>query len=84
MKQLPFYYCYFHFRTSTGNRHELRVRVTETHGLTWGLYIDDMHAGTFHNTAVNTLDETQLNAALSYGNVLKVYNQLLNPNRVMK
>ena len=76
MIQPTFHYCYFSF-TADNDKHDLRVRVTPSLGLEWHLYINDMEIGYFIDERTNTLLQTDLTRALSYANVLTVYNDLL-------
>jgi hypothetical protein len=78
MNKLPFQYAYFLYKTGAV-RHELRVKVTSSLSLEWALYVDDVCLGTFLDTTTNILISTQLENALSYSNVERVYTILLNP-----
>ena len=72
----PFYYCYFSFRNG-GQKHDLRVRVTESLGLEWDLYINDEQVGHYWDEFSNVLIEDRLTARLSYHNIKRVYSDLL-------
>lgn len=72
----PLHYCYFSFRHA-GNQHDLRVWITPALSMEWKLYINDHEVGTLIDEITNVLIEAQLNAALSYSNVQRVYSELL-------
>ena len=79
MEKLPFQYAYFVFKNA-GLRHDLRVQVTSSLSLEWALSIDDVPVGTFLDTATNVLVIKQLETALSFFNVERVYTILLTQN----
>lgn len=70
-------YCYFAFDHGQ-DKHTLRVRVNPSLDLEWRLYINDLEAGYFCDGRTNVLIVEHVILALSYDNVIKVYNQLLN------
>lgn len=76
MEQQDFHYCYFSFR-GDGYKHELRVRVTPSMGLEWHLYVNDQEIGSMVDNTINIAMRDQMAVALSYTNVLAVYDQLL-------
>lgn len=73
---LLFHYCYFSFRNSSGLKHDLRVRVVDL-GLEFHLYINDQEVGCYVDEKTNILIEAQMEHALSFKNVNRVYAELL-------
>lgn len=76
MKQLPFSYAYFSFKTST-DRHELRVWVTPYLSLEWKLYCNDELVGALCDEVTNVLIDEQMAKALCYANINRIYAELL-------
>lgn len=73
---LLLYYCYFSFRNNSGAKHDLRVRVIDL-SLEWHLYVNDQEVGCFLDEKTNVLIEAQMEQALSFKNVNRVYAELL-------
>lgn len=73
-----FHYCYFDFRDDSGTKHHLRIRVTSTMGLEYTLYINDSPVAVTIDENINIALPEQLEAALSYANVLRMYRELLS------
>lgn len=73
---LLFYYCHFTFRNNSGAKHVLVVRVIDL-GLEWQLYVNDREVGYFLDEKTNVLIEAQMEQALSFKNVNRVYAELL-------
>jgi hypothetical protein len=74
----PLYYCYFHFKGPAGTSHILRVWATSSLSLEWGLYVNDVRTDTLIDDITNILIPEQLDIALSYPNVRRVYSKLLD------
>ncbi len=73
---LLFYYGYFTFRNNSGAKHDLRVQVIDLH-LEWCLYINDQQVSCYQDETTNVLIEQQLERALSFKNVNRIYAELL-------
>jgi hypothetical protein len=59
----------------------LEVRVTSSIDLEWVLWVDGVKVGHYLDTGTNILLPDSLNRALSFSNVTRVYNQLLNESK---
>jgi hypothetical protein len=70
-------YCYFAFDHGK-DKHTLRVRVNPSLDLEWRLYINDFDAGYYCDGQTNVLIVEHVILALSYDNVIRIYNKLLS------
>lgn len=76
MNPLPIQYCYFSFRHKD-EKHDLRVMITPSISLQYTLYIDDMSVGTVTDHDTNILIAAELNKALSFETIDRIYQDLL-------
>jgi hypothetical protein len=81
MAQLPFQHGTFVFVSPGKFKHELVVYVTPCIDLEWVLWVDGVNVGHYLDTGTNILLPDSLNRALSFSNVTRVYNQLLNESK---
>jgi hypothetical protein len=81
MTALPFQHGLFVFVSPGKFKHELVVRVTPSISLEWELWVDGLYVGRYLDTRTNILLTDDINRALSFSNVTRVYNQLLNESQ---
>lgn len=72
-----FDYCSYRFRGHAGLIHVLSVQVTPSLSLEWTLYVNNELVGSLLDDITNILLPERLDKALSYRNVLRIYNELL-------